>query len=722
MVNYRFILNNGTSNRLSHPIYKDDLSIEWTFESQKYFRRANLSGQLIYVGDDFDWIMAVSFEQKIMLTIQVDWNGTGSWQNYWQGSFHQTDCTINYDDKKISVKPNVEDRYTKILAGMEKEYDLIKLAPAVQPVNMTRRPMLQIYTKGEDVVSCFLSSMAWEQECEAVDNDNTLTNTYHFGPIGIYADFVMTNNITFSGTLYNHGAGTGEWNDYGNNGTYYFCYWQRVEYLSGDYYYYNGIRAYRMSDNALIWEFSQVVVTPEQNDAYLALPDTFTMQAKKAGFSNQNCTMTKSTIYGRWCVAAQLSGCLPIPTSDIVTYNRNYKYCKPYDGNNEIIEMSYEVSTTPTEWGMNDDGKYYVKPTGNNNYFPVARSRWGKSSLWYKQAYEERFIEESLRVPTRLRDAFTLEAVISVLLGQVDNSITFAATSAYSQFLFGTNPLLSDWGRLVISPKSNVLVAEYTQPSQKAPITLSEVLKMLRDAIGCYWFIDEQNRLRVEHVSWFKNGGSYTGIPSVGIDVTTMLNSRNGKPWSRGTNEISYEKLDMPERYEYSWMDDTTTQFKGYPVEVISSYVEQGKIEEITIAGFNSDIDYMMLNPSTVSEDGFALMCCKVENGQYNVPIAIVVDILNILQNYQLSMMMLQGYFLRSDLSSWHVKINQTTTIAWGIQRKKEQKIDIPLDVSEPNMQALVKTGIGNGEIKTMSINLSSRMAKTTLRYNTTEL
>jgi hypothetical protein len=76
---------------------------------------------------------------------------------------------------------------------------------------------------------------------------------------------------------------------------------------------------------------------------------------------------------------------------------------------------------------------------------------------------------------------------------------------------------------------------------------------------------------------------------------------------------------------------------------------------------------------------------------------------------------------LRSNLSAWHVKINQNTTIAWGIQRKKEQKVNIPLGEAEPDLQKLVKTGIGNGEVKSLSINLSSRMAQATLMYNTTE-
>lgn len=719
MVKYRFILSNGEEDRVSHPVYKDDLGLEWAFESQQYFRRANLSGNLKFVGSDFDWLMAVDFEQKIGVTLKVDWAGNGNWSNYWQGSFHQTDCTINYDNKIISVKPNVEDRYNKVLAALENEYDLIKLTPAVQPVNMTRRPMLQVYSAGEEVVSCFVSSMAWEQECDSVTNANKLVNDYHFAKIGSYVE-IGFDDRTFTGTWMIRGREeTGEWNDFGNDGTYQVNYYQEYYNVEGVETYINGIRVRALGTQTLIWQYSQSTLS-----YYSPLPNQFTLIAQQSGYSNKQATSIKTDIYGRWCVAAELTGCYAIPQDDLVAYNRNYKYCKPYNGE-ECILMNYESSDTPTEWGLNSNGKYYTMPTNETpyayKYFPVSRSNWGRASLWYVQDANRRLEEESLYVPTLLRDAFTIEAVIKVLLNTIDPTITFDATAAYSQFLFGTNPLLQQWGRLVITPKSNVLVAEYTQPSQKAIITLAQVLKMLRDCCGCYWFIDAQNRFRIEHIRWFKNGGSYSTQGTVGIDLTTIYNSRNGKTWAFGTNEITYEKIDMAQRYEYSWMDDTTETFRGQPIEILSTFVEQGKIEEINIDGFNSDVDYMMLNPSKVSEDGFALLCCEVVNGEYSVPISFVIDVLNRCQNYLLAMGILQYYFLRDDLSAWNIKINGVETTAFGIQRKKQQKVKIPMGAVEPDLQKLVKTGIGQGEIKTMNINLSSRMAETILMYDTTE-
>ena len=93
-----------------------------------------------------------------------------------------------------------------------------------------------------------------------------------------------------------------------------------------------------------------------------------------------------------------------------------------------------------------------------------------------------------------------------------------------------------------------------------------------------------------------------------------MANKRNGKAWGYGVNSYEFEKLDMPERYQFEWMDEVTALFKGNPIEVDSTFVELGKIEEINVSQFTSDIDYMLLNPSGVSPDGFAVLTVETAN------------------------------------------------------------------------------------------------------------
>ena len=731
MARYRFTLNNGTENRICYPRWKSDTALEFAFESNQMFRRATLSSAITFVGSDYDWLMATGFEQKISVTISVDWAENGTYVAYWSGKFYKTDCTINVDNKTIKVKPDVEDRYNKILAGLDKEYDLIKLLPAIQPVTTIRRPLLQIYSAGEDIVSCFLSGMNWEQDVvEETDSAGALVGDYHFGRIGQYAEVGFASNPYFTepfiGTVVTRPLGvSGEWNDYGSNGNYYMTYFQYEEYNGNDIVCYNGLRIYILGTQTKVWEFIQT-----DTMGYADIPDTFTMVAKQQGYNNLNASYYKTTIYGRWLTATQQQGGYELPTSDLVEYNRNYKYCVPFSGQDSVV-MTYNTSNTPTEWGVRSDGLYFAKPAAQANvlnYFPIARTKWVNGSLWYAQTTLTEAMEESYRVETALRDAYTLEAVITALLSQIDNTISFEGTAVYSQFLYGRNPFVGvsggTWGRLVMTPKSNIKVAEYNQPAQKAPITLNQVLKMLKDACGCYWYINASNQLCIEQISWFKNGGSYSGTQAIGVDVTAATNTRNGKSLAFGTNEYSYDKIDMPQRFQYEWEDTTTEYFKGAAIEVVSTFVQEDKIEEVTIAGFNSDLDYIMLNPNDVSDDGFALMCCSVTDGVYKTTIdEMVVSGVQTakMQNGRLAFVALQPMFLISDMPSWNIKVNGAQTTAKGIQRKKQQQLEIPIGSVEPNMQLLVQTGIGVGEIKTMSIRLTSRMAKTTLVYDTTQ-
>ena len=198
-------------------------------------------------------------------------------------------------------------------------------------------------------------------------------------------------------------------------------------------------------------------------------------------------------------------------------------------------------------------------------------------------------------------------------------------------------------------------------------------------------------------------------------------NTRNGKMLSFGTNEYRFDKTEMPERYQYGWMDDTTDVFKGEPIDIVSKFVQAGDVEEVSVSGFNADVDYMMLNPSNVSQDGFALLCCNVSNGQYATAIASLSLTPKSVQNWQLTFYSLQKAFLISDMPAWHIRVNGQDMLAKGIQRKKIQQVDIPMGYLDPNPTMLVRTGIGLGEIRQMNLRLSSRTAKTTIAYDTTQ-
>ena len=63
-------------------------------------------------------------------------------------------------------------------------------------------------------------------------------------------------------------------------------------------------------------------------------------------------------------------------------------------------------------------------------------------------------------------------------------------------------------------------------------------------------------------------------------------------------------------------------------------------------------------------------------------------------------------------------EINGESFVATGTKRMKYQTISFPL-LNEPDFTNLIKTGLGNGAIRKMIVNLSSRNANTTLEYDT---
>lgn len=731
MAEYQFTLQAGATTRVVNPIWKKDQSLEYAFEQNQQFMRAKLTGNLIFQREDYDFIKAQSIETKIYCTIKVDWNHSGIFTQYWRGSFHLTDCTINADDKNISVKPEVEDRYNKILAGLDKEYDLIKLKPATQAVEYYRRPLLQVYILGESIINCYLGGMHWEQEVTAVDDEDDLID-YNFGRFSELEEINLTTSITgltdpFIGS-YDHGSYGGEWIDMTNEtGIYYMTYFA---YLEGATYF-NGLRIRRYDDpNATtLWEFEQ-----EEYGEFADIPLSFTFVSQREGYSDIAASVVKRNLYGRLLLGQYFNGALEIPSPDFVADNRNYRYVFPYPQNG-LIRTSARSSASPTEWGKRPNGtSYYLPPllsvderTEINALYPIGQSVWENTSIWLCSENSLNYLDETFKTPTTLRDAYTIEGVLSALLAEIDPTVTFAASADNSVFLYGTNPLTNEWGRLVLTPKSNILVAEYSQPAQTAPIKLSEVMNFLKNALGCYWYIDDDKKLHIEHISFFKNGYSYSGTPSVGIDLTTLYNSRNGRVWALATSIYQYDKIEMPERYEYAWADDTTEEFKGNAIKVRSTFVQQGNVEEVNIAKLNSDIDYMLLNPSDISMDGFGVICCAITNGKWHTQfkefeIFTGYDSFydyKLLQNYQLAMIFLQPTFLISDMPSYRITVNNEDINAKGIQRKKQQTVNIPMPSGDGDMQKLVKTAIGNGEIYRMTINLSSRMAKTQLRYDT---
>lgn len=813
------------------PTYKDDLAKEYELETNQRFYRAKLSGKVSFIRDDYDYIRAQSFSTKFIVIVFKSNDGGQTWYDYFRGKFMNTDCEFDDDNKKVQLQLETLDDYNDTLAGLEKEYNLIELAPAINPIQLTKRPLIQLYIPGDSVVSCFLGGIYWEQDANAVTNKNDLINRYHFALCnmlkemnvtvngtptainGLYAGAMSVSGNKFTGSLY-PGTTTG----------YYIT--VTAQYVPPFF----GIiqcKIIRSSDGQAMFEYQ---TNFGGTGSWDNLDFTMTPVTGSGATGTATVEMATYNVYARYLLDVETIRGLntyPLPDEDIVDYNRNYRRAIGYAI--DVARISNNSSTNPTQWGRRDNGTYFAPPYSfwGQEFYPIARSTWRYASIWFAFSFYDEYLEVDGRKQYTLRDAYPLASCISVLLKQFAPGITHEATPEYSQFLYSdTNPISGQVFRLFISQKSNVKVGDYDRPAQKAPITLQQITNMLRDCYRCFWYI-EDGKFKIEQIQWFRNGGSYYGSPIIGVDLTQLTNIRNNKKWGFNTSKWSFDKVDMPQRFQFKWMDDCTKGFEGFPIDVISEYVTAGKIEEVNVSNFTSDVDYIILNPTAISDDGFVLMAANEANllrfeygdsnytqggngalpgqfklnggngynanvwfnvrgdiagsgrilffdnagtqiaatttfaftttnqllnvatlipagatkigfyngttgimyvtinrvfvpGLYELPI-IQTDVQNItyiMQNGYLSMLTLQPYYYVYDLPAREVKINNSNTYVYGVERKKKQTLNFP-DIDDPNPMQLVKTPIGNGQIDKLTITLHSRSIKATLKYDT---
>ena len=704
---YRFELTAvDWGTRAAFPLWKTDLEKEFSKQSQQEFFRTKMSGKLTFVADDFDFIRTKPIDTEFKLETFISYNGGVSWASYMKGHFWKTDAEFDYDGQTCIVTPQADDEYTAILDGMEREFNLIQLAPQIVPIHYDKRPMLQIYVAGQDVVGCFLSGMWWEQQTEESTNDDAkLQNTYHFYRISVYR-IISNTNVQFP-------LVPSEF--YGPMPVDIFADW---DFYNGDFRFHhhfsNNTSHYDIYyNNEHLWgnqsyDGDVLVLNP--------IPGTIASGTVRLRFSS----------VGVWarlvCDVDSVQGVstYDIPTNDLVADNRNYHKCVGYNGSDMIL-FSDRFSSTPTEYGIYQPGIYYDKPLTPLYYgelYPCARKGWGRLSVWFRPDLMDAAIEKNGRAASILYDAYPLGSAISVLLKEIAPDVTFEETAEYSQFLFGErNPITMISQRLFITPKSNVINSGYDQPAQKASITLKTITDMLRDCFRCFWFV-ENGKFRIEHISFFMNGGSYTGSPIVGRDLTEEIETRNGKDWAFATSKFTYDKPEMTGRYQFGWMDDVTQLFEGYPIDILSNFVNKERIEDVTVSQFTSDVDYILLNPSQISQDGFVLLAAELSDEVYKLP--YVNFILNYtdhnLQNGWVAFMFLQNYYIY-DLSARNYAINGVQKVAIGTKKQMSQEVRFPC-LRDVDVSHLIKTSLGLGSIEKISINLSSRQGKATLKYN----
>lgn len=718
---------------LVRPHY-DKLSKKYSKESGQEFFRQSLDGKINLYGYDYDIVKNASVEAAFMFIINKYSRSENKWAQYYKGEFNKTDCKFEYDNKKCELSISSVDEYTDILNNYESTYDLIKLAPEIEKINLNKRPLVQVYILGANSISNFFGGIYWEADVnQAISDKDKLVNDYYFTLIQSGNEFYVNNaGVPEANGVY---AGTGGYWDNWDGCT---CYAEEDESLgtSGDLHgYYIYIK--RNIDGKILYK-SESPVASTFYDVHLEksvkmvniedVNDSFTIEDPFVYSIYQRLLCDVNTIED----SEGIKNTYDLPIDDFVADNRNYKKCIGLKGG--LFFCTSRTIDEPTKYGINDYNKYFTNKfipstTGYGRALPICRNTWANASLWYIYDIFYDLFEKQLRKQYELRDSYSIASVIKALLKKVNPNIKHEATEEYSRFLYSSNvPIAMDRFYVYITPKSNVLKGNYDQAAQKAEITLKDVMEMLRNCFRCYWYI-EDNKLKIEHISFFLNGKKYIADENSGqsyIDFINILDQFNKKPALFFQSSISFDKSELAQRYEFSWMDDVTDLFGQVTADILSNYIQKDKVEEISVSQFSSDVDFMLFNPSNFSDGGFALLCpIRNENGQLELPIITVYNLIDengdtynaTAQNWYASWIYLINFYMY-DMPARLTSINVLgERFANGIKKCMEHSIQLPLE-DDINEQTIIRTSIGEGKIDGMSINLDTRITDIDLLYN----
>lgn len=709
-----------------HPVFGDDIKINISREENQIFKREKIEGTFKFVGNEFDLIYQCSIFTKFTLEIYREDMYVGS------ANFIRTDCEFNLDDKICSVKLTTKDIYEKILNGYDNKYNLVKLAPQRESVTLTKRAILQFYVRGENVVTNVVGGVHYEQSCKEVYDAGKLRNTYHFGgylplsyikinkviditaPFDVFGQYFIDNSTA-------GGAGIMYVNSTNSR------YKIQLTYLASEW-------VLLLIDSSTNKTLASANVPNVQSGSQAI---TFVKTGSSGGDYASGTYNSDGDLYCRLLLPKQFDNSFQRSMDDDITdYDSNY----PYVGSVSLdkfapkMKMVIDKSVNPTEWGIDSEGTYFTYPILNadqqekgSSPIPIGQSHWERMSSWLLSDDDVSDLVDDFDDTFVLKDSYPIWSAIAVLLNEIDNTISFEGAQDYSMFLYSgamqelySYDFLGCRNALHITPISNIKKTFYEQAAQRGEISLKQILDMLRNVYNCYWFIDSEKRLRIEHIVYFKNGNSYdVEKPTPSIDVTIKKNLPTGESWGFAQNTVEYETDKCPARYEFKWGDKCTYPFVGEPIDVKDIYLDASRKESVGIDNFLADIDYIVSNPSEVSDDLFALYEVSKSSKK--------VDILDVrlndaspkykVQNPYLTMIVAERFYYPYDMSGWQAYAGQYALDIYKTKGIKKQTLSCPLTLAEMRSIGVIRTELGNGTIDKLEAEINTLYAKNAVYY-----
>lgn len=145
-------------------------------------------------------------------------------------------------------------------------------------------------------------------------------------------------------------------------------------------------------------------------------------------------------------------------------------------------------------------------------------------------------------------------------------------------------------------------------------ITFNKLMGMIRDFFNCYWYIDSNGDLRIEHLYYFEHDfpdRDHTDLPD-DIDLTAINNEYTGKSIAIYKNKWKHLESELPSQEALTMMAADGEDFVGLPIyyNVDCTYnYPKIVIKEYEDNEFMTDVQMLVDDPDSVTSNGFLILC-----------------------------------------------------------------------------------------------------------------
>ena len=214
------------------------------------------------------------------------------------------------------------------------------------------------------------------------------------------------------------------------------------------------------------------------------------------------------------------------------------------------------------------------------------------------------FIEEYLTTSSYMNLASYIGNVVSTFFdndalptGAPSSISTFMGANANGNYVTETTDnemnttvlgLLNEWFDLAEPPSFK--------------LSFNEIMNQLRDSLQVYWFIDADDKFRVEHEKYFvKQVDNSTPIV---LDAQDEVDAR----------EMVYNKTGIASVEQFSWAQAANQDFIGRDI-IYNNFETTNQSIEHSVNYITTDIKYIIENIDDASNNGLALYNCGVLTG-----------------------------------------------------------------------------------------------------------